>query len=134
MVCLNAAPSTPTRFSTGTRTSVKNTSQKCRLVVMSLIGRTSMPGVSIGTMISLMPACGGPSVLVRQMQVAVVGDLAEAGPDLLAVDHPVVAVAHRRGLQAARSLPAFGSLMPMHQVVSPDRILGRNSACWSGRP
>ena len=34
----------------------------------------------------------------------------------------------------ARSLPAFGSLMPMHQVVSPDRILGRNSACWSGRP
>ena len=53
---------------TGTRTSVRNTSQKCRLVVMSVIGRTSMPGVLMGTMISLMPACGGPSVDVRQMR------------------------------------------------------------------
>ncbi len=46
IVCLKALPSTPTRLATGTRTSVKNTSQKCRLVVMSVIGRTSMPGVS----------------------------------------------------------------------------------------
>jgi len=68
IVCLNAAPSTPTRFATGTRTSVKNTSQKWRLVVMSVIGRTSMPGVSIGTITSLMPRCGGPSVLVRQIR------------------------------------------------------------------
>ncbi len=67
IVCLNALPSTPTRLVTGTRTSVKNTSEKCWLVVMSLIGRVSMPGVSIGTMISLMPRCGGPSVLVRQI-------------------------------------------------------------------
>ena len=52
----------------GTRTPSKNTSQKCRLVVMSVIGRTSMPGVSIGTMISLMPWCGGPSVDVRQIR------------------------------------------------------------------
>jgi hypothetical protein len=52
----------------GTRTSVKKTSQKCRLVVMSLIGLTSMPGVSMGTTISLMPAWGGPSTLVRQMR------------------------------------------------------------------
>ena len=68
MVWRNAPPSAPTRFVTGTRTSVKNTSQKCRFVVMSVIGRTSMPGVSIGTMISEMPACGGPSVLVRQIR------------------------------------------------------------------
>jgi hypothetical protein len=52
----------------GTFTSVKKTSQKCRFVVMSLMGRTSMPGVSMGTMISLIPACGGPSLLVRQMR------------------------------------------------------------------
>ncbi|MEI2706270.1 MAG: hypothetical protein V9E89_13685 [Ilumatobacteraceae bacterium] len=68
MVCLKALPSTPTRFSLGTRTSVKNTSQKWRLVVMSLIGRTSMPGAVIGTMISLMPRCGGPSLAVRQIR------------------------------------------------------------------
>ncbi len=68
MVCLNAPPSTPTRLLTGTRTSVYQTSQKWRLVVMSVIGRTSMPGVCIGTTISLMPSCGGPSVDVRQMR------------------------------------------------------------------
>ena len=45
IVCLNALPSTPTRLAPGTRTSVKNTSQKWRFVVMSVIGRTSMPGV-----------------------------------------------------------------------------------------
>ena len=67
IVCLKALPSTPTRFATGTRTSVKNTSQKWRLVVMSVIGRTSIPGESIGTMISLMPWCGGPSLDVRQI-------------------------------------------------------------------
>jgi hypothetical protein len=59
----------PTRLLAGTRTSVKNTSQKCRLVVMSLIGRTSMPGVSIGTMISLMPCVGrAVGADVRQMR------------------------------------------------------------------
>ena len=68
IVCLKALPSTPTRLSTGTRTSVKKTSQKWRFVVMSVIGRTSMPGVDIGTMISLMPWCGGPSLDVRQMR------------------------------------------------------------------
>jgi len=38
----------------------------------------------MGTMISLMPACGGPSVEVRQI---------ETGPDLLAVDDPIVPIA-----------------------------------------
>ena len=61
---------------------------------MSVIGRTSMPGVSIGTTISEMPACGGPSVDGPADQVAVVGDRAEARPDLLAVDDELVAVAH----------------------------------------
>ena len=32
------------------------------------------------------------------------------------------------------SEPAFGSDMPMHHVVSPERIPGRNACCWSGRP
>ncbi len=68
IVCLKASPSTPTRFSTGTRTSVKYTSQKCWFVVMSLMVRTSMPGRSIGTISSLMPLCGGPSAPVRQIR------------------------------------------------------------------
>ena len=61
---------------------------------MSVIGRTSMPGVSIGTMISLMPGVGRPVRRRAADQVAVVGDGAEARPDLLPVDHEVVAVAH----------------------------------------
>ena len=68
MVCLNAAPSAPTMLSTGTRTLSYHTSQKCSLVVMSSILRMVMPGVSIGTITSLIPACGGPSLEVRQMR------------------------------------------------------------------
>ena len=34
----------------------------------------------------------------------------------------------------ARSLPALGSLMPMHQVVSPRNMSGKNSSRWSGLP
>jgi hypothetical protein len=68
MVCFQDAPSSPTRLVTGTRTSSYQTSQKCSLVVMSLIGFTVIPGASMGTMTSLMPACGGPSLEVRQIR------------------------------------------------------------------
>ena len=56
----------------------------------------------------------------------VLGDLAEAGPDLLAVDDELVAVddgARRAAL--ARSEPAFGSEKPWHQTTSPLRIFGQ---------
>ncbi|CAB4798151.1 unannotated protein [freshwater metagenome] len=55
-------------LSTGTRTLSYHTSQKCSLVVMSSILRIVIPGESIGTMTSLIPACGGPSLEVRQMR------------------------------------------------------------------
>ncbi len=97
IVCLNALPSTPTRLATGTRTSVKHTSQKCRFVVMSVIGRTSMPG-RVHRHDDLADALVRRAVGVGAAdEVAVVGELAEARPDLLAVDHEVVAVAHRAG-------------------------------------
>lgn len=38
----------PTRFSAGMRTSVRNTSLKVCAPVISMIGRTSMPGAFIG--------------------------------------------------------------------------------------
>ena len=68
IVCFHEPFSVPTRFSTGTRTSSYQTSQKWRLVVMSSIGRIVMPGESRGTMISEMPAWGGPSFDVRQIR------------------------------------------------------------------
>jgi hypothetical protein len=56
------------KVATGTRTSLKNTSQKWELPVRSRIGRTSMPSTSIGTISSLIPAWDGPSVAVRQIR------------------------------------------------------------------
>ena len=40
----------PTRFSSGTRTSVKNTSLKSFAPLICLIGRISMPGAFMSTM------------------------------------------------------------------------------------
>ena len=68
MVWRKASPSAPTRLAAGTRTSVKNTSQKCSLPTMSRTGRTSTPGESMGTISSLTPRCGGPELSVRQIR------------------------------------------------------------------
>ena len=68
MVWRKASPSAPTRLAVGTRTSVKNTSQKCWLPTMSRTVRTSMPGRPMGTISSLTPLCGGPEPSVRQIR------------------------------------------------------------------
>jgi hypothetical protein len=55
----------PTRFSTGTRTSSRNTSFRVWASSMAMIGRTVIPGVFRSTSRKEMPAWGLPSVLVR---------------------------------------------------------------------
>ena len=63
-------PSSPNRFSTGTWTSVKNTSAKFLSPAMFSMGRTSMPGEFIGTRRQVMPSClrsTSNSVRVRRM-------------------------------------------------------------------
>ncbi len=57
------------RFSTGTRTSVKNTSLKPPPPVMLRIGRISMPGRSIGMMKYEMPRCFDTSLRVRAIRM-----------------------------------------------------------------
>ena len=54
----------PTTFFTGTRTSSKNVSQNGDAPLISLIGRTDTPGVSISINRKVMPACF-TSVFVR---------------------------------------------------------------------
>ena len=49
------------------------------------------------------------------------------GPDLLAVDDVVVAVADGAGLERGEVEPAPGSLKPWHQMTSPLRMPGRYS-------
>ena len=54
-----------------------------------------MPGVSIGQMKYEMPSCFGASGSVRAMRMPNLRVLRERRPDLLPVDHLLVAVAHR---------------------------------------
>ena len=58
---------------------------------------------------------------------AVLRDVRERRPHLLAVDDVLVAVAHRSVVRPARSLPAPGSLKSWHQSSEPSRIPGRYS-------
>ena len=60
--------STPTRFSAGTRTSSKRTSQKWAFPVASTIGRISTPGSRRSTRNSESPLCGGAAGSVRAMR------------------------------------------------------------------
>ena len=63
-------PSSPRRFSTGTRTPSKNTSANIAPPAMFLIGRTVMPGVSIGTSRQVMPSCfAATCVCVRTSRI-----------------------------------------------------------------
>jgi len=57
--------SAPTRCSTGTRTSSKNSSANVGYPVIDRIGRMVMPGVRMSTSRKLMPACGFTSGSVR---------------------------------------------------------------------
>ena len=57
--------SSPTRLATGTRTSSKKTSQNSAVPSIVRSGRTSIPGVSIGTINHEMPRCLGASASVR---------------------------------------------------------------------
>ena len=53
------APTAPTRWLSGMRTSVKNTSLKCDDPDTCWIGRISMPGVFMSRMKKVSPACFG---------------------------------------------------------------------------
>ena len=68
-------------------------------------------------------------------QVAPVGVARPRGPDLLAVDDPAVAVAHRAWCAATRRRePASGSLMPMHHAEVPATMSGSQRRRCSGVP
>ena len=120
--------SRPTRFTTGTRASSKNTSLNSELPTMVSIGRISMPGVSIGNITQVMPLCFGRLGIGADQQLAPVGHLGEARPDLLAGDDVLVAVAHalaRQRRQVAARAGLAESLAP-HLLAAQDagQVLG----------
>ena len=87
------SPGSPSRSLSGMRTSSKNTSLKPDPPPIWRSGRTVTPGACMSTTNIVRPGVLGPVRVGAGEQDAVVGDVRERRPDLLAVDHPVVAVA-----------------------------------------
>ena len=111
----------PTRLPAGMRTSVKNTSLKSASPVISRIGRISMPGRSIGQMKYEMPWCLGASGSVRAMRMPNCACAGARRPDLLPVDHPLVAVAHGPGAEVGQV--AAGARLA--EQLAPDLLAGQ---------
>ena len=97
----------PTRLAAGTRTSSKNTSQKWRLPVMSRIGLTVRRGSACRPRARTGPRGAGRRGRCGD-EVAPVGRGGAGGPDLLAVDHPLVAVALGPGADAGHVRAGVG--------------------------
>ena len=89
----------PTTWFAGTRTSSKKTSLKPWRPAMLMSGRTVTPGVFMSSMNMVMPLCFGRIRVGAGGEPAPVGEVAAGGPDLLAVDDVVVAIADGAGLE-----------------------------------
>ncbi|CNG99657.1 Uncharacterised protein [Mycobacterium tuberculosis] len=126
----------PTRFSTGTRASVKNTSLKSTSSWSDTDanGRRTTPGVSVGMSNALIPLCFGASGSVR---TNVKSTSAWWAPDV----HTFCPLTTKwspsstaRVFSDARSDPAPGSLMPSDAVISARRIGTAQRCFWAGVP
>ena len=102
--------------------------------LICLIGRTSMPGRSIGMMNAVMPWCLGDVGVGAGDQLAPLGELGARAPHLLAVDHPLVAVADSPAPRLARSEPAPGSENSWQHSSRAARNRGTSTACCSSVP
>ena len=115
----------PTTWSAGVRASVKKTSLNSWPPAMFTIGRISMPGWSIGH-----EQEGDPPVL-RRLGVgageheAPVGGVGFAGPDLLAVDDPLVAVEGGPGGQRGEVGAGVGLGVALAPAVLPREDAGQ---------
>ena len=93
-------PTSPTTLCAAVRAPSKNTSQNSRSWFNISIGRTSIPGWSIGHKMNEIPRCPRASGSVRASRKIHGRVLGQGRPDLLPVDHPLVAV--ERGPRAQR--------------------------------
>ena len=93
------------------------------------------PGASIGQMTQVMPLCFGAVRVGAHQQLLVLGDLPEAGPDLLAGDDEVVAVDHGARLQRRRGRSRrWARRSPGTRPRRRRRIFGRWNAFCSSVP
>ena len=103
---------------------MKNTSLNVCAPVISMIGRISMPGASIGQMKYEMPWCFGASGSVRAMRMPNFAMLGQRRPDLLAVDHALVAVAHGAGAEVGQVAAGAG----LAEQLAPDLLAAEQRA------
>ena len=106
--------SSPTRLTTGTRTSSRKTSQNSVLPSIARSGRMSMPAASIGTISQVIPAClrTPGSGFVRTS----ISQYSATWPKLVQIFCPLSTYSSpsrsARVRRLARSDPAFGSEKP----------------------
>ena len=112
----------PTRLAAGIRTSVKNTSLNVCPPVISVIGRISMPGASIGQMKYDTPRCFGQVGVGAGDEDAEAGVLRAARPDLLPVDDELVAVAHGPGAEVGEVAAAAR----LGEQLAPELLAGED--------
>ena len=113
------SPSRPGCSQPGMRASSKCVSLKPYSPVIFLIGFFSTPGMSTGARKKVRPLyLLGASGMGAGEQDHVLGLGAEAGPDLGPVEHPLVAVAHRRRLCVAQVAAVAG----LAEALAPDLL------------
>jgi hypothetical protein len=126
--------SAPTRQSSGTSTSSKNTSLNISWPVSSRNGRTSMPGVRMSSMKHEMPSCFGASGSVRARQMPQSACCAIDVQTFWPFSNQPPSVRVALVDSDARSEPAPGSLNSWHHVSSPRRVGRIQRSCCASLP
>ncbi len=117
-------PTPPSTASGPAHTSSKKTSLRWWGPSIERMGRTVIPGVSMGTTNMVMPSwrCPSPTRAARTHHWAMPAyDVQIFWPSMRQPSPSGTARVRR----AARSLPASGSLKPWHQMTSPAAMAGR---------
>ena len=114
------SPSSPRRAESGIRTSVKKTSLNSASPVIWKSGRTSTPGAFMSTRNAVIPLCLGDVGIRPGHDEPERRDVGQRGPDLLPVEHPLLAVALGPGRQPGDVGPGAG----LAEELAPDLLVG----------
>ena len=115
--------SAPTRWSSGTNTSSKNTSLNSASPVICTSGRTSMPGACMSTTRYEMPLCFGASGSVRARQMPQRGELRVATST---PSGPRAASRRRRGTAVRLQRREVGARVGLAEQLAPDLVGGED--------
>ena len=131
---IEAAVLLPDKIFLLTRTLSKKTSPQASLPVISIVGRTVMPGSLQSITNSLIPFCFGSDRVGTRHKIEMSHITGATGPHFLSVDNIIIAVFYRSGLERSQVEPASGSLIPKPTQASPLRIFGNISCFCSSVP